>query len=87
MENSWQEFIKALSMDDETEYGDFKREVDFQLHRLVESLPPVSEEQARALVKIREDYLWTDHPDDEIESIKQKLSQRIREIARMPTTH
>ncbi|HEY8271618.1 MAG TPA: hypothetical protein VIG33_12075 [Pseudobdellovibrionaceae bacterium] len=81
MENSWQEFLKALHSDNETEYGDFKREIDAQLHDLVSSSPPLTEQQARALVKIRDDYVWTDHTDNEIENIKRDISKRILEIS------
>lgn len=83
MENPWQEFIKSISTDDQTEYGDFKREMDFQLQRLVETSPPMSEQQVRAIVKIRQDYLWTDHPDDDIETIKNDLRKKIIEISQL----
>ncbi len=73
MKNTWQEFIKSISEDDQTEYGDFKREMDSQLRRLVETSSPMNEQQIQAILKIRQDYLWTDHPDDDIENIKRNL--------------
>jgi hypothetical protein len=83
MENPWQELIKSISTDDQTEYGDFKREMDSQLRRLVETSPPMTEQQARALVKIRQEYLWSDHPDEDIENIKRDLHQKITEISQL----
>lgn len=83
MENPWQELIKSISTDDQTEYGDFKREMDSQLRRLVETSPPITEQQARALIEIRQEYLWSDHPDEDIENIKRTLRQKIIEISQL----
>ncbi|MGZ3742973.1 MAG: hypothetical protein ACXWRE_16490 [Pseudobdellovibrionaceae bacterium] len=83
METSLQDFIASLHQDDETEYGDFKRELDSQIRRWVENSPPMTEQQVRAILKLREDYLWTDHPDEEIEGIKREVEKRISEIMQM----
>jgi len=80
MENPWNEFVKSLDEFKDTEYGDFKREMDAHLRRLVETSPTINEMQAREIVKIRKEYLWTDHEDEEIESIKRKLRKKILEI-------
>lgn len=81
MEDSWQLFIDDLIDDNYTEYGDFKREMDSQLRRLVETSPPMTEAQARELVRIRQDYLWTDHPDEDIDIIKRDIKTRVEKIA------
>lgn len=81
MEDSWQLFIDDLIEDNYTEYGDFKREMDSQLRRLVETAPPMSEQQARAIVQLRQDYLWTDHPDEDIDVIKRDIKSRVEKIA------
>ena len=81
MEDTWQEFLENLRGDKYTEYGDFKREMDSQLRHLVETSGPMTESQAREIVQIREDYLWTDHPDDDIDSIKQDIISRIEKIS------
>lgn len=77
MTNPWQIFLQSLGEDDQTEYGDFKREMDAQLRHLVETSPPMSQAQQHTIVKIREDFLWTDHPDEDIDLIKQEIQRRI----------
>lgn len=81
MENPWTEFIHSLDEFKDTEYGDFKREMDAHLRRLVETTPSINEQQAREIVRIRQEYLWQDHEDEEIESIKRKLRKKIIEIS------
>lgn len=81
MQNPWNEFILSLDEFKDTEYGDFKREMDAHLRRLVETSPTLNESQAREIVKIRREYLWQDHEDEEIESIKRKLRKKILEIS------
>lgn len=79
----WQEFIEKIDKNHELEYGDFKREVDAHLRRLIESAPPLNDEQVREIVQIRLDYLWSDHGDEEIERIKKDLRQRIQRISEL----
>ncbi|WP_413287755.1 hypothetical protein [Bdellovibrio sp. HCB337] len=82
MENPWQEFIKSLDEFSFTEYGDFKREVDYHMRRLVDTASPhVNTNQAHEIVKLRNEYLWHDHEDDEIEPMKRHLRKRIEEIS------
>lgn len=83
MEDSWQLFIDDLIEDNYTEYGDFKREMDSQLRRLVETAPPMTDKQAREIVRIRQDYLWTDHPDEDIDVIKRDIKDRVEKIAHL----
>ncbi len=83
MEDSWEIFIDNLIEDNEMEYGDFKRQMDSQLHRLVETSPPISDEQAHELYRIRQDYLWTDHPDEDIDIIKRDIKNRVERIAQL----
>lgn len=80
MKTPWELFLDQLQADTATEYGDFKREMDHQLRLLVDNSPPMSEFQQRTLAKIREDFLWTDHPDEEIEDIKREIRHRIERI-------
>jgi hypothetical protein len=83
VEDSWQIFIDDLIEDNYTEYGDFKREMDSQLRRLVETSPPFSEEQAHEIARLRLDYLWQDHPDEDIEPIKRDIKARVEKIAHL----
>lgn len=78
---SYDAFIQNLKSDDQTEYGDFKREMDSQLRVLVETSPPMNEHQAQEIVQIRQDYLWEDHPDEDIDSIKRDIITRVTRIA------
>lgn len=80
MEDSWLIFIHDLQADNYTEYGDFKREMDSQLRRLVETSPPMDDQQALEIARLREEYLWMDHPDEEIENIKRDIQSRIEKI-------
>lgn len=81
MDTPWQEFIKSLDEFSFTEYGDFKREVDYHLRRLVETAPPMNQNQAHEIARLRDEYLWHDHEDTEIEDIKRHLRKRIHEIS------
>lgn len=83
MEDSWEIFIDDLIEDNYTEYGDFKREMDHQLRRLVETSPPFTEEQAHEIYRLRQDYLWTDHPDEDIDVIKRDIKDRVERIAHL----
>lgn len=81
MEDTWQEFIENIHEDNYTEYGDFKREMDAQLRHLVEVSGPLTEPQVHEIVQIRQDYLWTDHPDEEIDNIKNDIIERIKKVS------
>lgn len=81
MQSSWLEFLHSIDEFKDTEYGDFKREIDAHLRRLVETTPSLTEQQARAIHKLRDEYLWHDHEDEEIESMKRKIRKKILEIS------
>lgn len=78
---SWQTFLDYLDEPSDLEYGDFKRRTDSHLRRLVETSPPLSEEQARRLVELRARLIWQDHPDEDIYPIKERIRKEILEIA------
>jgi len=81
MPNPWTEFVQSIDEFKDTEYGDFKREMDAHLRRLVETCPTLNELQAREIARLRDEYLWHDHPDEDIESIKRRLRRKIEEIS------
>lgn len=59
MHPSIHEFIDFLDKEDDTDFGDFKREVDLHLVHLIESLRPLTSEQVWQLRKMREQLLWS----------------------------
>ena len=75
-----QNFLSYLNEPSDLEYGDFKRRTDAHLRHLVEWQWNIAPEQAKALIKIREDLLWTDHPDDQIEPMKENIRRKVQEI-------
>ncbi|MBC7369998.1 MAG: hypothetical protein H7326_00430 [Bdellovibrionaceae bacterium] len=75
-----QDFLNYLKEPSDLEYGDFKRRTDAHLRHLVEWQWNIDAHQAKALTKIREDLIWTDHGDDQIESMKKKLGQEVLSI-------
>jgi hypothetical protein len=72
-----EEFLAYLDEPSDLEYGDFKRRTDMHLRRLVEKSPPFNSEQARALSQLRDDLIWQDHPDEEIENFKESIRQKV----------
>lgn len=81
MNEHWQEFLRTLNDLSLSEYGDFKREVDHHLRRMIETSPPMTHNQAHEIAKLRDEYLWHDHEDSEIEPMKRHLLKRMEEIA------
>ncbi|QDK37176.1 hypothetical protein [Bdellovibrio sp. NC01] len=75
MNENIQEFLNFLEHEDDTDYGDFKREVDLHLLRLSESLRPLSSEQLWRLRKLREELLWMYH--DDVEDMRSHLKEEI----------
>lgn len=59
MHPSIHEFIDFLDKEDDTDFGDFKREVDLHLVQMIESLRPLTTEQVWQLRKMREQLLWS----------------------------
>jgi hypothetical protein len=75
-----QEFISYLNEPSDLEYGDFKRRTDLHLRRLVETTPHLTADQARAFIQLRDELIWHDHPDEEIESFKEHIRRKVLEI-------
>lgn len=59
MNPSVQEFISFLDREDDTDYGDFKREVDLHLMQMADSLRPLTQEQVLQIRRMREQLLWS----------------------------
>ncbi len=65
MNPSVQEFINFLDREDDTDYGDFKREVDLHLMQMADSLRPLTQEQVLQIRRMREQLLWSYKSDIE----------------------
>lgn len=66
-----QEFLDFLEHEDDTDAGDFRREVDLHFHYMVDALKPLSAEQIWKLRKMREELLWS--YKDNIEEMRENL--------------
>ncbi len=75
MNSDIQEFLEFLKNEDDLDYGDFKREVDLHLMRLVETLRPLNREQRLRLARVREELLWM--YNDDIEEMRAYLAKEI----------
>lgn len=73
MNPSINEFLEFLDKEDDTDYGDFKREVDLHLMQLAESMRPLSNEQVLQLRRMREYLLWS--YKDDIEEVRSLLKR------------
>ncbi|QDK44925.1 hypothetical protein DOM22_06990 [Bdellovibrio sp. ZAP7] len=71
-------FLEFLKNEDDLDYGDFKREVDLHLMRLIENLRPLNREQQLRLARVREELLWM--YNDDIEDMRAYLAD---EVARL----
>ncbi len=80
MNPSIHEFIDFLEKEDDTDYGDFKREVDLHLQRMIESLRPLTPEQVWQLSKMREQLLWTYKEDKDLEEMRALLKQEAEHL-------
>ncbi|WP_413560677.1 hypothetical protein [Bdellovibrio sp. HCB209] len=78
MNSDIQEFLTFLKNEDDLDYGDFKREVDLHLMRLVESLRPLSREQQLRLARVREELLWM--YNDDIEEMRTLLADEVQRL-------
>ncbi|WP_413944351.1 hypothetical protein [Bdellovibrio sp. HCB-162] len=73
-----QEFLQFLDTEDDTDYGDFKREVDLHLRRLIESMRPLTPEQVWQFRKMREQLLWSYQFD--IEDMRSQLKEEVQHL-------
>ncbi len=70
------EFLDFLDHEDDTDYGDFKREVDLHLQRMAECLRPLTAEQRLQIQRMREQLLWS--YKDDIEEMRSLLRQEVK---------
>ncbi|MGZ3770354.1 MAG: hypothetical protein ACXVCP_03215 [Bdellovibrio sp.] len=80
MHPSIKDFLDFLDKEDDLDYGDFKREVDLHLKRMIESLRPLSEEQVWQLRKMREQLLWSYKNDEDLEAIRFLLKDETKNL-------
>lgn len=73
-----QEFLDFLDKEDDTDYGDFKREVDLHFRQMIDSLRPLNPEQVWQLRKMREQLLWSYH--DDIEEMRSLLKEEVHHL-------
>lgn len=78
MNPSVQEFINFLDREDDTDYGDFKREVDLHLMQMADSLRPLTQEQVLQIRRMREQLLWSYKSD--IEEMRSLLRNEARHL-------
>lgn len=72
------EFIEFLNQDTNSDYGDFKREADYQLKLLQQKLRPLSTEQGLHLQRMREQLLWS--YKDNIGEMRSWLKEEARSL-------
>lgn len=73
-----EEFLSFLKKEDDLDYGDFKREVDLHLSRLMEGLRPMTHERLLRLQKLREELLWM--YNDDVPEMKAHLQYEIERL-------
>lgn len=71
-------FLEFLKNEDDLDYGDFKREVDLHLMRLIENLRPLNREQQLRLARVREELLWM--YNDDIEDMRAYLAEEVSRL-------
>ena len=77
-----EEFLDFLEKEDDPDYGDFKREVDLHLLRMLAGLKPMTNERLLRLQKLREELLWMYH--DDVLEMKAHLKQEIQRLEQIP---
>jgi hypothetical protein len=75
MNTSISEFLAYLDREDEVDYGDFKREVDYHLCQMVASLGRLSHEQVLQVRRMREQLLWSYQVD--VKEMRGKLREEV----------
>ncbi|WP_347358413.1 hypothetical protein [Bdellovibrio sp.] len=76
------EFLEFLDKEDDTDYGDFKREVDLHLVHMAEALRPLSAEQRLQIQRMREQLLWSYKFD--IEEMRSLLRYEVQHLEGAP---
>lgn len=78
MAESVKEFLKYLDENTDTDYGDFKREVDAHLQHLLEGQRDLSQYQIERLRDLRQELLWEETED--VDSMKEHVHDEIVKI-------
>lgn len=71
------EFLDFLETENDTDYGDFKREADLHLLRMVEAFRSLTPEQVWQIRKLREQLLWTYQEEKGVDAMKQTLREGV----------
>lgn len=75
------EFLQFLEKEDDQDYGDFKREVDLHLRRLIETMRPLTNEQSLQIRRMREQLLWSNQSNiEEMRSTLQTEARRLEQF-------
>ncbi|MNL18824.1 hypothetical protein D3C87_1399890 [compost metagenome] len=78
MNSAIQEFLDFLETENDEDYGDFMRETDHHLMRMVDSMRALTPEQVWTIRKLREQLLWSYQSD--IETVKAELREGVRHL-------
>lgn len=78
MNSAIAEFLDFLEKEDDPDYGDFKREVDLHLRRMIESMRPLTPEQVWQIRKMREQILWSYKFD--VEEMRATLKEDLKHL-------
>lgn len=71
------EFLDFLETENDTDYGDFKREADLHLLRMVEAFRTLTPEQTWQIRKLREQLLWTYQEENGVDAMKKTLREGV----------
>lgn len=81
------DFLRFLdNHDEEWNYGDFKRQGDLYLQRIVDSMKPLTHEQNLQLQRLRERLLWS--YEDDVDAMRVMLKEAtgyLREASSQPS--
>ncbi|AHI05421.1 hypothetical protein BDW_04565 [Bdellovibrio bacteriovorus W] len=81
------DFLRFLdNHDEEWNYGDFKRQGDLYLQRIVDSMKPLTHEQNLQLQRLRERLLWSYEDDvDAMRGMLKEATGYLREASSQPS--
>jgi hypothetical protein len=77
MNQNVQEFLDFLETENDEDYGDFKREADLHLMRMVEAFRVLTPEQTWQIRKLREQLLWTYQESNGVDAMKKTLREGV----------
>lgn len=81
MNSATADFLRFLdNHDEEWDYGDFKRQGDLYLERMVDSLKPLTHEQNLQVQRLRERLLWSyEESVDEMRAMLREAVSHLQE--------